>query len=384
MVQFKDVLTGAETRAYKRAVDFQRCLRVAGKHNDFEEVGRTPRHHTLFEMLGNWSFGDYFKREAIHWAWQLPDRGPRHPAASGSRRRRTRTTTRPGRSGATRSACRPSGWPAGAMSTKGDDQNFWRMADTGRAARAARSTTTVARTCPRARSACPTTRETCPRWLEIWNLVFMEFDQLPDGRARRCRSRASTRAWASSASRASSSGCDQLRHRPVHADPRADARAARPRPRRVRGERFSYQVIADHSRAMTFLDRRRRRCPRTRAAATSCAGSSAARCATAGSSGGTEPFLRETAEVVIETMADAYPHLAERRDADPRRDPARGGAIRAHARSGHGPARGGAHPADLGRARRRSPAARICPPTRRCCPATSRSGSTTRTASRST
>ncbi len=71
MVQFKEVFTGAETRSYTRAVDVQRCLRVAGKHNDFEEVGRTPRHHTLFEMLGNWSFGDYFKREAIHWAWEF-------------------------------------------------------------------------------------------------------------------------------------------------------------------------------------------------------------------------------------------------------------------------------------------------------------------------
>src|ERR671918_2265409 len=71
MVQFKDVLTGVETRSYKRAVDVQRCLRVAGKHNDFEEVGRTPRHHTFFEMLGNWSFGDYFKREAIAWAIEL-------------------------------------------------------------------------------------------------------------------------------------------------------------------------------------------------------------------------------------------------------------------------------------------------------------------------
>src|SRR6266540_4919190 len=71
MVQFKDVLSGAEKRSYTRAVDYQRVLRVAGKHNDFEEVGRTPRHHTLFEMLGNWSFGDYFKREAIHWAWEL-------------------------------------------------------------------------------------------------------------------------------------------------------------------------------------------------------------------------------------------------------------------------------------------------------------------------
>ena len=71
MAPFKRVLTGEEKRDYVRAVDAQLCLRVAGRHNDFEEVGRTPRHNTLFEMLGNWSFGDYFKREAIHWHWEL-------------------------------------------------------------------------------------------------------------------------------------------------------------------------------------------------------------------------------------------------------------------------------------------------------------------------
>src|SRR3954454_15669877 len=80
MVQFKEVLTGSETRSYKRAADYQRVLRVAGKHNDFEEVGRTPRHHTFFEMLGNWSFGDYFKREAIHFAWDFLTRDLGLPA----------------------------------------------------------------------------------------------------------------------------------------------------------------------------------------------------------------------------------------------------------------------------------------------------------------
>src|ERR1051325_6486001 len=71
MVQFKEVFTGAETRSYNRAVDYQGCLRVAAKHNDLEEVGKTPRHHTFFEMLGNFSFGDYFKADAIAWAWEL-------------------------------------------------------------------------------------------------------------------------------------------------------------------------------------------------------------------------------------------------------------------------------------------------------------------------
>ena len=180
MVQFKDALTGTETRSYTRAVDYQRCLRVAGKHNDFEEVGRTPRHHTLFEMLGNWSFGDYFKREAIHWAWDFLTRDLGLPPE------RLAATTYTTDDLAFEIWRDEIGLPPERLVRwgdfpNGDEKNWWRMADVGPCGPCSEIHFDRGVELSEGPECIPDHSETCPRWLEIWNLVFMEFDLQPDG-----------------------------------------------------------------------------------------------------------------------------------------------------------------------------------------------------------
>ena len=313
MVQFKDVLTGAETRSYTRAVDYQRCLRVAGKHNDFEEVGRTPRHHTLFEMLGNWCFGDYFKREAIHWAWDFLTRDLGIPRRPPGRHDLHGRRGRLGRSGATRSACRPSGWPAGAMSTTATTTTSGGWPTPVRADRAARSTSTAGAQLSEGPECMPDHSEHCPRWLEIWNLVFMEFDQRPDGRVPLPFTSVDTGMGLerlASVLQQVPTNYDTDLFTPIHARMRE---LLGHDPDAFETERFSYQVIADHSRAVTFLigddvlpsnegrgyvlRKLLRRAVRHGRLL-----------------GRREPFMAETAAVVIEVMGEAYPHLVERRD----------------------------------------------------------------------
>ncbi|HVM30511.1 MAG TPA: alanine--tRNA ligase [Candidatus Limnocylindrales bacterium] len=311
MVQFKEVLTGRETRSYTRAVDVQRCLRVAGKHNDFEEVGRTPRHHTFFEMLGNWSFGDYFKREAIHWAWELLTRVYRIPPE------RLAATTYTDDHEAWAVWRDEIGLPAERMAKwgdvdAGDDKNFWRMADTGPCGPCSEIHFDRGPEYSEGPHCVPDHSETCPRWLEIWNLVFMEFDQKPDGRREPLPFKSVDTGMGlerlASVLQGVATNYDTDVFAPIHEHMRG---LLGHDPEKFEAERFSYQVIADHARAVTFLAadgvrptnegrgyvmrRILRRAVRHGRLL-----------------GREEPFLADLSQVVIETMSDAYPHLAER------------------------------------------------------------------------
>jgi alanyl-tRNA synthetase len=313
MVQFKDVLSGAETRSYKRAVDYQRCLRVAGKHNDFEEVGRTPRHHTLFEMLGNWSFGDYFKREAIRWAWDFLTRDLGIP---GERLAATVYTTDDLAYGVWREEI---GLPPERVVRwgdfpNGDEKNWWRMADVGPCGPCSEIHYDRGAHLSEGPECIPDHSEHCPRWLEVWNLVFMEFELHPDRSLTPLPAPGVDTGMGleriTSVMQQVPSNYDTDLFAPIHARMRE---LLGHDPDAFEQERFSYQVIADHSRAVTFLigddvlpsnegrgyvlRRILRRAVRHGRLL-----------------GRREPFMAATAEVVIDVMAEAYPHLAEKRE----------------------------------------------------------------------
>ncbi len=180
MNQFKGVFLGRETRPYRRATSVQKCLRVSGKHNDLEEVGRTPRHHTFFEMLGNFSFGDYFKREAIAWAWELVTGVYGIPAERLWATVFAGDAEFPADEEAARLWVSETDLPAGRVIALGRKENFWQMGDTGPA-----GPCTELHVDLRPGDKAGGTPETDPdRFLEIWNLVFMQYDLQPDGSAR--------------------------------------------------------------------------------------------------------------------------------------------------------------------------------------------------------
>jgi alanyl-tRNA synthetase len=180
MVQFKNVFLGSEKLTYVRAADVQRCLRAGGKHNDLDSVGYTARHHTFFEMLGNWSFGDYFKREAILWAWELLTQVYKLP------KDRLLVTVYHTDDEAYDLWNKEIGLPSERIIRIGDNKgapyasdNFWQMADTGPCGPCTEIFYDHGAEIAGGPPGSPD--EDGDRFIEIWNLVFMQFDRAADG-----------------------------------------------------------------------------------------------------------------------------------------------------------------------------------------------------------
>jgi len=173
MVQFKDVFLGQDKRSYKRATTSQRCVRAGGKHNDLENVGYTARHHTFFEMLGNFSFGDYFKREAINFAWTFLTENLGLP------KDRLWVTVFEDDDEAADIWLKEIGVPAERFTRMGEKDNFWAMGDTGPCGPCSEIFYDHGDEVPGGPPGSPD--EDGDRYIEIWNLVFMQFNRSADG-----------------------------------------------------------------------------------------------------------------------------------------------------------------------------------------------------------
>jgi alanyl-tRNA synthetase len=173
MVQFKDVFTGAESRPYRRAVTVQRCMRAGGKHNDLENVGPSPRHHTFFEMLGNFSFGDYFKRDAIDFAWRLFTEVWGLPAE------RLWPTVYLEDDEAAELWTEVAGVPAWKITRRGLKDNWWSAGDTGPCGPCSEIFWDFHPEKTGEPGHNPEDDE--ESFIELWNLVFMQFDQVGGG-----------------------------------------------------------------------------------------------------------------------------------------------------------------------------------------------------------
>ena len=181
MNQFKDVFLGAEQRAYTRAVSSQKCVRAGGKHNDLENVGFTRRHHTFFEMLGNFSFGDYFKKDAIAYAWELLT----SPKWFGIDPAKLYVTIFEGDANVPRDAEAYQLWldagvPAERIFELGAADNFWAMGDTGPCGPCSEIYYDLGVAAAETGTDVPFGQDD-QRYMEIWNLVFMQFDRASDG-----------------------------------------------------------------------------------------------------------------------------------------------------------------------------------------------------------
>ncbi|MHB8205625.1 MAG: alanine--tRNA ligase-related protein, partial [Desulfomonilaceae bacterium] len=170
MVQFKGVFTGQEKRPYKRAVTAQKCLRVSGKHNDLENVGRTARHHTFFEMLGNFSFGDYFKEDAIAFGWDFLTK------TLGLPKKRLHVTIFLDDDPADKIWKKVLGPGSNNIIRLGEKDNFWSMGDTGPCGPCSEVHIDQGERFGCGAPDCGPDCD-CDRFLELWNLVFMQYNR---------------------------------------------------------------------------------------------------------------------------------------------------------------------------------------------------------------
>jgi len=247
MVQFKGVFLGEDARDYKRAVTSQKCVRAGGKHNDLENVGHTARHHTFFEMLGNFSFGDYFKKEAIEFAWEFLTTEVKLPAD------KLWATVYKDDDEAFELWRTVVGLPADRIVRLGEKDNFWSMGDTGPCGPCSEILIDQGPEMSCGKPGCAVGCD-CDRYLEIWNLVFMQYNRDATGKltplprpsidtgmglerlsavVQKVRSNFETDLFQSIIRDVAG-----LAGVPYHKDKQAD---------------ISYQVMADHLRAMTFL-----------------------------------------------------------------------------------------------------------------------------------
>ena len=245
MVPFKDIFTGATKSSFNRAVSCQRCVRAGGKHNDLDNVGYTARHHTFFEMLGNFSFGDYFKSEAIRFAWSFLTEEIKLP------KERLWVSIYKDDDEAFDIWVNEIGFPADRISRCGEKDNFWQMGDTGPCGPCSEIFYDHGEHIDGGPPGTP--EEDGDRFIEIWNLVFMQFERQPDGELEPLKSKGVDTGM----------GLERLAAVMQHENNNYDIDSFKeltkdivkltPKTEKVQDSNASVRVIADHIRSTAFM-----------------------------------------------------------------------------------------------------------------------------------
>jgi len=311
MVQFKDVFLGIDKRPYKRAANFQKCMRVAGKHNDLEDVGRDDSHHTFFEMLGNWSFGDYYKKEAIQWAWELLTEVWELP------KERLYATVFKDEHGeiptddeAAQYWLEQPGFNPNHLFYLGRKDNFWEMADTGPSGPCSEIHFDLR---PNEGAVTSEILDT-DRFIELWNLVFIQYNRIDETHleplaAKHVDTGMGLERLVAILQNKNSNYRTDLLYPLIQATQELTGH----NDEEVNNNFTPYRVIADHGRASTFLIADGV-IPGNLGRNYVCRMIIRRAYRYGGKIGLKEPFLAKIADVVIDNYSQAYPELKKNRE----------------------------------------------------------------------